>query len=173
MKVAITGQGELVDRDLRILQQKVLALLQDEDIEEIYVGFTEETARCGKLALEHLRSARLNGRPVLTAVVPHRAADLPAEVRHAAELADHVQELGLGEGRVGYNRYTMAFPDLVRDCGQLLIFWSGRYTLEPWDIVRYAMVHEICYEHVDVEGIPIDAPRSGDPAPPAPRKRRT
>jgi hypothetical protein len=159
MKVAVVCQREFADVDFETARRKILTVLEMGDVEELYVGFTDECAPVATFLVQCAVESRQNGQPLVTAVVPHKASGMAAEARHGIDRADRVLEFAFGEGQVGYNKYLMAFPKLVWDCGEVVVFWDGYFTHEPWGIVGSLRVPaadgtHVAWEHVDIEGVP-------------------
>lgn len=137
MRVLFITQGWLDEHNQARVAEVVERYARDPDVAELFFGFTEQTTPGAAFALACAAKARQRSGPTIAGVVPHRLSELRAEARHAIELGDHLLELALGEGRYGYNRYSNSVVELVRDIGQVGIFWDGNEIQEPWDTYRW------------------------------------
>lgn len=147
MRVLFITQGALGHDDRERVTEIVTRYARDPDVSELYFGFTEETTPGAAFALGVAAQARAQSGPPITTVVPHRLDALPAEARRAAEMGEQLLELKFGEEsrgygfpRYAYNRYSDYVIELVRDIGQVVVFWDGTFTHEPWDTVRWLKV---------------------------------
>ncbi len=144
MRVLFITQGALGHEDQERVADVVARYARDPDVSELYFGFTEETTPGAAYALSVAARNRPAPGPSITTVVPHRLSALPAEAKHAAESGDMLLELAFGEEtrghgfpRYAYNRYASSVVELVRDVGQVVVFWDGIHTREPWETVRW------------------------------------
>jgi hypothetical protein len=145
VRILFITQGVLGGHNQGRVAEVVERYARDPDVDEMFFGFTEQTTPGAAHALGCALGARSNAMPTITSVVPNRMADLRAEARHAIESGDMVMELALGEGSYGYNRYANSVVEIVRDIGQVVVFWDGNEIHEPWDTVRWLRLLAACH----------------------------
>jgi len=148
MIIAITGHRTILESDLAVIDERVHALLDQEDLSEVLIG--------GALGVDlHVLNYMLRWRqrdtPKITVVVPNTVGHQPLSTQPMIHMADAVVELNVPiTPRDGFQAYHVRNRYMVDRSTNVLAFFNGDERSGTSSTMHYA---RRCSKAVEVVGL--------------------